>query len=122
MKSFETCEGKSYDHLEFNQTLPAFVVNRLSDVENYVAFVGSRRSNSVVVEDLLLLSDDDISVSSVVYEREVIHKKGAQCAFLIECLFKLLTLYCSVNIVTIKHPIPNSLNKLYACFNCVYPR
>ncbi|CAM3854221.1 DUF1481 domain-containing protein [Vibrio aquimaris] len=55
---FETCEGKSYDHLEFNQTLPAFVVNRLSDVENYVAFVGSRRNNSVVVEDLLLLSDD----------------------------------------------------------------
>ncbi|NOH70523.1 DUF1481 domain-containing protein [Vibrio pectenicida] len=56
---FETCAGKSYDHLEFNQTLPSFVVNRLADVENYVAFVGSRRKDLVVVEELLLLSGEE---------------------------------------------------------------
>ncbi|WP_284192867.1 DUF1481 domain-containing protein [Vibrio zhanjiangensis] len=56
---FETCKGKSYDHLEFNQTLPSFVVNRLSDVENYVAFVGTRKKNRVVVEELLLLSGEE---------------------------------------------------------------
>ncbi|KOO16218.1 peptidylprolyl isomerase [Vibrio xuii] len=56
--SFDACNGKSYEQVEFNETLPSFVVNRLSSVDSYAAFIGSTRSNKVVVNELLMLSDD----------------------------------------------------------------
>lgn len=56
--SFDTCSGKNYEQVEFNATLPSFVVNRLAAVDSYAAFIGSTRSNKVVVEELLMLSDD----------------------------------------------------------------
>ncbi|CAM2820106.1 DUF1481 domain-containing protein [Vibrio neptunius] len=59
--TFETCSGQSYSRLEFNQTLPSFVVSRLAGVDNYVAFLGSTRTNRVIVEDLLMLADEEHS-------------------------------------------------------------
>lgn len=56
---FETCANDSYEVLEFNQTLPSFVVNRLSSVDSYVALLGSNQSDKVVVQALLMLADDD---------------------------------------------------------------
>ncbi|MDA0150394.1 DUF1481 domain-containing protein [Vibrio sp. LaRot3] len=57
--TFETCNGRSYSDIEFNQTLPSFVVSRLEGIDNYLTFVGSGRVNRVVVDDLLMLADDD---------------------------------------------------------------
>jgi hypothetical protein len=57
--SFDTCDGRSYGKLEFNQTLPSFVVNRLASVDSYTAFLGSVRGSSVVVSEMLMLADDD---------------------------------------------------------------
>lgn len=57
--SFETCSGQNYAKIEFNHSLPNFVVNRLADVDSYVAFLGSGRNNKVVVEELLMLANDD---------------------------------------------------------------
>ncbi|WP_367989217.1 DUF1481 domain-containing protein [Vibrio sp. NTOU-M3] len=57
--NFETCSGQSYEKIEFNQTLPSFVVNRLSSIDSYVAFLGKTRTNKVIVEELLMLADDD---------------------------------------------------------------
>ncbi len=57
--TFETCSGQDYSRLEFNQTLPSFVVSRLAGVDNYVAFLGSTRTHRVIVEDLLMLADED---------------------------------------------------------------
>lgn len=56
---FETCANDSYEKLEFNQTLPSFVVNRLASVDSYVALLGSNQSDKVVVQALLMLADDD---------------------------------------------------------------
>ncbi len=56
--SFESCRGNSYSSIEFNQTLPSFVVNRLSSVDNYVAFLGSTRGSKVTVKELLMLAED----------------------------------------------------------------
>lgn len=56
--SFDTCDGKSYTQLEFNQTLPSFVVNRLASVESYTAILGSISGTSIVVNEMLLLADD----------------------------------------------------------------
>ncbi len=56
---FETCTDKSFDEVEFNQTLPSFVVNRLAAIDSYVAFLGSDRNNKVVIEALLMLAEDD---------------------------------------------------------------
>lgn len=55
---FESCEGRSYTEIEFNQTLPSFVVSRLASIDSYVAFLGSTRGNRVVVEELLMLAED----------------------------------------------------------------
>ncbi|MCE7630047.1 DUF1481 domain-containing protein, partial [Vibrio fluvialis] len=41
------------------QTLPNFVVNRLSSLDSYVAFLGKIRNDKVYVEELLMLADDN---------------------------------------------------------------
>ncbi|MBO0217249.1 DUF1481 domain-containing protein, partial [Vibrio sp. Vb2880] len=56
-QAFETCKGKEVSTLEFNQTLPKFVVDRLSSVDSYIAFVGKESRNEVVVDSLLMLND-----------------------------------------------------------------
>ncbi len=56
--SFETCTGQSYEQIEFNETLPSFVVNRLSSVDSYAAFLGQTRGRKVVVNQLLMLAED----------------------------------------------------------------
>lgn len=56
--AFETCSGRSFEQVEFNETLPSFVVNRLSSVDSYAAFLGSTKSNKVVVNQLLMLAED----------------------------------------------------------------
>ncbi len=57
--SLELCSGQTYERVEFNQTLPSFVINRLATIDSYVAFMGSLRSNRVVVAELLSLADED---------------------------------------------------------------
>lgn len=57
-EQFETCSGLEYDKVEFNQTLPSFVINRLSDLDNYMAFLGKEKNGSVYIEELLILADD----------------------------------------------------------------
>ncbi|SON50874.1 DUF1481 domain-containing protein [Vibrio tapetis] len=58
-ETFETCNGREFQQLEFNQTLPSFVVNRLSSVDNYVALLGTKEAKKVSVSELLMLSDDN---------------------------------------------------------------
>ncbi|WP_172953593.1 DUF1481 domain-containing protein [Vibrio salilacus] len=57
--TFQTCSGRSYDQVEFNETLPSFVVNRLSTLDSYVVFLGAARNSKIVVNQLLMLADDD---------------------------------------------------------------
>lgn len=56
--TFDTCSGKSYSEVEFNETLPSFVVNRLSTIDSYAAFLGTTRGNRIVASELLMLADD----------------------------------------------------------------
>ncbi|MGX9418692.1 DUF1481 domain-containing protein [Vibrio sp. RC27] len=57
-KQFETCSGEEYDKLEFNKTLPSFVIDRLANVDNYLAFMGSVKIGEAYIEELLMLADD----------------------------------------------------------------
>ncbi|WP_428773240.1 DUF1481 domain-containing protein [Vibrio sp.] len=57
-QTFESCNGQEFNKIEFNQTLPDLVVNRLSNIDSYLAFIGRTRVNSVIVEELLMLADD----------------------------------------------------------------
>ncbi|KAB2116133.1 DUF1481 domain-containing protein [Vibrio alginolyticus] len=63
-QSFETCKGKVFSTLEFNQTLPKFIIERLSSVDSYVAFVGKQSRNKAMVDELLMLNDDDFDCVS----------------------------------------------------------
>ncbi|USD65436.1 DUF1481 domain-containing protein [Vibrio sp. SCSIO 43136] len=57
---FETCDDRDFSNLEFNQTLPSFVVNRLATVDSYVAFVGKQELESTLsVQQLLMLAEDN---------------------------------------------------------------
>ncbi|MCS0350773.1 DUF1481 domain-containing protein [Vibrio ordalii] len=56
---FETCTGHEYTLMEFNQTLPSFVVSRLASLDNYIAFLGKIRNNRVYIEELLMLADEN---------------------------------------------------------------
>ncbi|MDV7106147.1 DUF1481 domain-containing protein [Vibrio sp. TH_r3] len=58
-EQFTDCSGNEYDRIEFNQTLPSFVVNRLASLDSYAAFTGSNFVGKLVVTDLLMLDDDD---------------------------------------------------------------
>ena len=58
-EQFTDCSGNEYDRIEFNQTLPSFVVDRLASLDSYAAFTGSNFSGKLVVTDLLMLDDDD---------------------------------------------------------------
>jgi hypothetical protein len=58
-KDFETCSGEAFSKIEFNQTLPSFVLDRLSDLDNYVAFLGGDHSNKIYIQELLILADDN---------------------------------------------------------------
>lgn len=58
-ETFTTCAGDEYEDFEFNQTLPSFVVNRLSTLDSYAGFVGSTPATKLVVNTLLLLEDED---------------------------------------------------------------
>ncbi len=56
--SFKTCVGGEFDRIEFNQTLPSFVIDRLASVESYAAFLGSNSLGKMSVEELLMLAED----------------------------------------------------------------
>jgi hypothetical protein len=58
-QQFETCSGHDYAKVEFNQTLPGFVIHRLASLDNYIAFLGYIRNNRVYVQEILILADDD---------------------------------------------------------------
>ncbi len=58
-ETFESCDGKDYTNVEFNHTLPNFVMSRLSSLDNYVGFLGKIRNNTVFIDELLILADDD---------------------------------------------------------------
>ncbi|MCF7497746.1 MULTISPECIES: DUF1481 domain-containing protein [Vibrio] len=58
-KTFQTCSGKQFDDFEFNQTLPNFVINRLSSVESYGAFVGKASLRKLSVAEFLILADEN---------------------------------------------------------------
>lgn len=57
-ETFELCDGKDYTSVEFNHTLPNFVMSRLSSLDNYVGFLGKVRNNTVYIDELLILADD----------------------------------------------------------------
>ncbi|WP_165312501.1 DUF1481 domain-containing protein [Vibrio ziniensis] len=57
--TFELCNGKDYTEVEFNNTLPSFVMSRLSSLDNYIGFLGKIRNNTVYIDELLILADDD---------------------------------------------------------------
>lgn len=58
-ESLEVCDGNEFTTLEFNQTLPKFVIDRLASVDSYIAFIGKESRNKVTVDELLLLKDDE---------------------------------------------------------------
>lgn len=58
-EQFETCAGEDYAKLEFNKTLPSFVIDRLSSFDNYLAFLGTIKHGEVYIEELLMLADDN---------------------------------------------------------------
>ncbi|APX04820.1 peptidylprolyl isomerase [Vibrio campbellii] len=58
-ETFETCKGREFTTLEFNQTLPKFVIDRLASVDSYIAFIGKESRNAATVDELLMLNDDD---------------------------------------------------------------
>lgn len=58
-ESFEACDGDEFATIEFNQSLPKLVIDRLASVESYIAFIGKESRNSVTVDELLLLKEDD---------------------------------------------------------------
>ncbi|MDB1122727.1 DUF1481 domain-containing protein [Vibrio algarum] len=55
---FNRCDGNKFEKIEFNQTLPTFVINRLANLDSYAAFVGATPINKIVVNDLLMLEDE----------------------------------------------------------------
>ncbi|MEZ9702512.1 DUF1481 domain-containing protein [Vibrio sp. 10N.261.46.E12] len=57
--SFKTCAGGEFDRIEFNQTLPSFVIDRLASVESYAAFLGNDSLGKMSVEELLMLAEDN---------------------------------------------------------------
>ncbi|WNJ96458.1 DUF1481 domain-containing protein [Vibrio ruber] len=57
-ETFETCSGQEYEKVEFNKTLPGFVIQRLSSLDNYMAFLGNIRNGRVYIQELLMLADD----------------------------------------------------------------
>ncbi len=57
-KTFESCDNKEYSAIEFNQTLPIFVINRLASLDNYLAVVGSVKGETLQVDELLILGGD----------------------------------------------------------------
>lgn len=57
--TFERCNGPDYNKVEFNHTLPNFVMSRLSTLDNYIGFLGKIRNNTVYIDELLILADDD---------------------------------------------------------------
>ncbi|SEG50558.1 DUF1481 domain-containing protein [Vibrio hangzhouensis] len=56
-ETLETCNGIEFSKIKFEQSLPDFVVQRLAEVESYVAFLGSTRLTGARVEQLLMLAD-----------------------------------------------------------------
>ncbi|MBR9876285.1 MAG: DUF1481 domain-containing protein [Vibrionaceae bacterium] len=58
-ESLEVCDGKEFAALEFNQTLPKFVIDRLASADSYIAFIGKESRSKVTVDELLLLKDDE---------------------------------------------------------------
>lgn len=57
-KIFSRCDGNTFENVEFNQTLPTFVINRLASLDSYAAFVGVTPINKIVVNNLLMLEDE----------------------------------------------------------------
>lgn len=55
---FETCDGNEYSSVEFAQTLPNFVVDRLSSIDNYLVLLGRIKNGRVYMSELLVLDDD----------------------------------------------------------------
>ncbi|MGJ7096961.1 DUF1481 domain-containing protein [Vibrio hannami] len=57
-EKFTTCEGTTYKTLEFNQTLPTFVIKRLANLDSYAAFLGKRSPGKLTVSDIYMLHED----------------------------------------------------------------
>ncbi len=60
--TFYSCNDKRYEKLDFKQTLPKFVVARLSELDSFVSFVGKQKKNNkdtLKISTLLLLTDDN---------------------------------------------------------------
>ncbi|CAM3140158.1 DUF1481 domain-containing protein [Vibrio mytili] len=56
---FETCSGDKLERLEVSQALPKVVIDRLSSIESYLAFIGKESRNQATVDELLLLHDEN---------------------------------------------------------------
>lgn len=60
-ETFNSCDGKQYSQLEFNQILPNFVVARLSGLDSFISFLGEEKNRDkkiLKMSELLLLTDD----------------------------------------------------------------
>lgn len=63
-KSFYSCDGNTYTQIEFNNILPKFVVERLSGLDSFISFLGTKQGRdkeALKMSELLLLTDDSHS-------------------------------------------------------------
>jgi len=58
-KHFDSCQNTKYSAIEFNQTLPSFVIRRLSSLDNYLAVLGRVKGSTLYIDELLVLANDD---------------------------------------------------------------
>ncbi|WP_375751760.1 DUF1481 domain-containing protein [Vibrio sp. HN007] len=58
-EKFTTCNGQVFSSLEFNQTLPTFVINRLANLDSYAAFLGTSSPNKLTITDIYMLHDEN---------------------------------------------------------------
>ncbi|MZI94240.1 DUF1481 domain-containing protein [Vibrio sp. CAIM 722] len=58
-EKFVTCRARQYARVQFNDSLPDFVINRLASIDSYIAFLGKIRNNTIYIEKLLTLDDSE---------------------------------------------------------------
>ncbi|WP_068711631.1 DUF1481 domain-containing protein [Vibrio tritonius] len=56
-QEFDRCNDAKYQRLQFNDTLPSLVINRLASLDSYVAFIGKVNKDSVYIDTLLTLAE-----------------------------------------------------------------
>ncbi|RQW61695.1 DUF1481 domain-containing protein [Vibrio viridaestus] len=58
-ETFESCKNREFTSIEFNQTLPSFVIQRLSSLNNYLAVLGRAKGSTLYIDELLIIDSDE---------------------------------------------------------------